>query len=106
MRRIALAVFIALIAAPAFAQDHVQGYREPDKEKSYIEQQADKKAERDYQRALKSVPDKQQNDPWGIARSGDAAQGAAKTPANPAPTKSAAKKPASKQDKPPAAAAN
>ncbi|QPF82086.1 hypothetical protein IC762_20110 [Bradyrhizobium genosp. L] len=95
MRRLAIAFSIAsvaLLVTPAFAQDHVQGYREPDKEKSQVELDAEKQAQRNYQRALRSVPDQKQSDPWGIARSDSAQPAAPKTPA-----KSTAKKPAPKQ---------
>jgi|SRR5882757_6261650 len=101
MRKIAAALFMALIAGPALAQDHVQKYREEEKEKTQTQKDADKQAERAYQRSLNSVPDQKSNDPWGIARSDSAAPGAPKAAAKPA-----AKTAAPKQAKPAGAATN
>ena len=81
MRVILAAAMITLLAAPAFAQqDHVQRYGEADKEKSPIEIQAEKDAQRAYQRSLGNIPDKGPSDPWGAVRS-DAPKTAASTPA-------------------------
>jgi hypothetical protein len=55
--------------------------REEDKAKTAVEKEADKAAERAYQRSLGNIPDKgSSTDPWGIARSTDAPKAAAKTP--------------------------
>jgi hypothetical protein len=82
--RVSIAVgLIALLAAPAWAQQKpMQRYGEKDKEKSFTEQQAEKDAERAYQRSLGNVPEKGPADPWGNARSAEApkaAKGEAKT---------------------------
>jgi hypothetical protein len=74
---------VALLAGPAWAQQKpMQRYGEKDKEKSLTEQQAEKDAERAYQRSLGNVPEKGAADPWGNARSAEApkpAKGEAKT---------------------------
>ncbi|WP_426442808.1 hypothetical protein [Bradyrhizobium genosp. P] len=97
MRKIVVALFIALIAGsasivrPAFAQEeHVKGYRQEDPEKTPAQLEADKQAARAYQRSLNNVPDQKQADPWGIARGDDGAKKAA-TPAKPAMKSSKAK---------------
>ena len=81
MRKIAAALFTALIAGsaltvwPAFAQEeHMQKYREEPAEKTPAQLEADKQAARAYQRSLNAVPDQKQSDPWGIARGDDAAK--------------------------------
>jgi hypothetical protein len=83
MRVVCAAAMIVMLAWPAYAQDnHVPRYGEEDKEKSAVEKQADKAAERAYERSLGNIPDKGgSTDPWGIARSTDAPKAAAKTPA-------------------------
>ena len=83
MRKIAVAVMLALIAAPALAQDHIQQYGEQPKEKTAAEKADDARAERAYQRSLKNVPDQKPVDPWGIARGDDASKKSA-APAKPA----------------------
>lgn len=80
MRRIVAVLIIALIAAPALAEDHIQQYREEPKEKTATEKADDAKAERAYQRSLNNVPDQKPVDPWGAARD----TGGAKAPAAPA----------------------
>jgi hypothetical protein len=79
MRKIAAAVMFALIAGPALAQDHVQQYREEDKEKTAAQQADEKRAERAYQRSLNNVPEQKPVDPWGTARSDDASKKSAAT---------------------------
>ena len=70
---------IAMMAGPALAQQApVQGYGEKDKDKTLVEQQAEKDAERAYKRSLGNVPDKAPVDPWGSARSADAPKPVAK----------------------------
>jgi hypothetical protein len=86
------AAVIAMLAAPAWAQDkRMQRYGEKDAEKSATELQAEKEAERAYQRSLGNVPAKGPVDPWGGARSAEAPKGeakaAAKTDAKAAPRK-------------------
>jgi hypothetical protein len=83
MRKIAVAVMLALIAAPALAQDHVQQYGEQPKDKTPSEKADDDRAERAYQRSLNNVPDQKPVDPWGTARGDDASKKPA-APARPA----------------------
>jgi hypothetical protein len=79
---------IAMLAAPAWAQQKpMPRYGEKDKDKSWTEQQAEKDAERAYQRSLGNVPDKGPVDPWGSARSAEAP----KSPAGKGEVKAAAK---------------
>jgi hypothetical protein len=83
MRKIAVAVMLALIAGPALAQDHVQQYGEQPKEKTAAQKADDARAERAYQRSLNNVPDQKPVDPWGTARGDDASKKPA-APAKPA----------------------
>jgi hypothetical protein len=92
MRKLAAIFLLTMIAGPAFAQDHVQRYRE-EIEKSPADTANEQRQQRAYQRALSGVPDQKPTDPWGIARSNDAPKG------------NAAKAPAPKQAKPTSAAA-
>jgi hypothetical protein len=64
------AVMIALLAGPAYGQtaEHVQQYREPDKDKTPQQKAADKDAARAYRNSLSNIPDKPAPDPWSIAR--------------------------------------
>jgi hypothetical protein len=72
---------MALLAGPAYAQQQpMQKYGEPDKEKSQTQKDADKAAERAYQKSLDNVPDKGPADPWGAVRS----EGTPKTAKDPA----------------------
>jgi hypothetical protein len=63
MKVLRATVVIALLAGPAYVQaayaqdNHIQRYGEPDKEKSQTEIQADKAAERAYNRSLGNIPD-------------------------------------------------
>jgi hypothetical protein len=82
MRVLAAAAMILLLAGSAFAQDHMQGYGEKDKDKSPLQIQAEKDAERAYRRSLGNIPDKGPTDPWGSVRATDAPKTAAK-PAKP-----------------------
>jgi hypothetical protein len=82
------AAIIALLAGPVFAQQApVQRYGEKDKEKTPNEIQAERDAERAYQRSLGSVPAKAPVDPWGIARPAEAPKGEAKSAAKTASPK-------------------
>lgn len=70
---------IAMLAGPALAQQApMQGYGEKDKDKTLVQQQAEKDAERAYKRSLGNVPDKGPVDPWGGARGAEAPKPAAK----------------------------
>ena len=94
MRIFGAVAVIALLAGPAYAQSQsVPKYGEADKEKSPAQKEADKEAERAYQRSLGNIPEQKSVDPWGIVRSDSAPPKAAKiTPARPkAKTDSAAK---------------
>lgn len=74
MHKIAVAVLLALMAAPALAQDHVLGPGEEPKEKTATQKAGDERAERAYQRSLNNVPEQKPVDPWGTARSDDASK--------------------------------
>jgi hypothetical protein len=91
MRTFCAAAVIALLAGPAYAQaTHVPRYGESDPDKSLEQIQADKAANRAYQRSLGNIPDQGPTDPWGNARGTDAPKSAAAPkPAKPAPAKTA-----------------
>ncbi len=69
MRVFCAIAMIALLAGPAAAQEAVQRYGEPDKEKTAGQIEAEKRAERAYQKALSNVPAGGSTDPWGNVRS-------------------------------------
>ena len=78
MRVFLAAVMIVALAGPAFAQDtHVPRYGEQ-KAKSPEEIEAEKEADKAYQRSLGNIPDKGPADPWGNVRSDTAPKPAAK----------------------------
>jgi hypothetical protein len=85
MRILFALAMIALLVGPAAAQtEPVQKYGDPDKEKTPSQIEAEKRAERAYQRSLGNVPDAAAPaDPWGNVRS----DGAPKTAAKQAPAK-------------------
>jgi hypothetical protein len=87
MRVFRAVAIIALLTVPAYAQDHVQRYGEPDKTKSLQQLQDDKDADSAYKRSLGNIPDKGPTDPWGNARSADAPKTVAKPAAKNAPAK-------------------
>jgi hypothetical protein len=87
MRVIFAAAMITMLATTAFAQDHLQQYGEKDKDKSPAEIQADKDAQRAYQRSLNNIPDKGPSDPWGAVRPGDAPKATSAPAAKPVKTK-------------------
>jgi hypothetical protein len=87
MRVIFAAAMITLLATTAFAQEHVQQYGEKDADKSQTEIQAEKDAQRAYQRSLGNIPDKGPSDPWGAVRPGDAPKSTSAPAAKPAKTK-------------------
>ncbi len=92
MRVFLAAAVITLLANTALAQDnHVQRYGEKDKEKSPIEMQAEKDAQRAYQRSLNNIPDKGPADPWGAVRSDAPKTGASASPAKTNTAKTKAK---------------
>lgn len=67
MRKFGLTALMLMLAGPALAQ---AGADKNAKSPAQIE--ADKAAERAYQRSLGLIPDKGPVDPWGVARSSDA----------------------------------
>ncbi|VIO75368.1 hypothetical protein CI1B_58720 [Bradyrhizobium ivorense] len=99
MRIIAVAFLLSLIAGPVLAQDHIQQYREEEKEKTQAQKAEEQRAQRAYQRSLGNVPDQKQADPWGIARTDSAAKNPPKAEAR-SEAKSAAKTAAPKHAKP------
>jgi hypothetical protein len=87
-RTLIAAGIIAMVTGPALAQQApVQGYGEKDKDKTLVQQQAEKDAERAYKRSLGNVPDKAPVDPWGSARSAEAPKPPTKAAAKTAPAK-------------------
>jgi len=106
MKVLRATIVIALLAGPAYGQDdHIQRYGEPDKEKSQVEIQADKAAERAYKNSLGNIPDAAPTDPWGNTRAAGAPKAAAKDAAKPA-AKTAAKAAPAKQPKAAATTSN
>lgn len=105
MKRVCLAMILALMAGQALAQEKpIQKYGEPDPDKTASEIDAEKRAERAYKRSLSNVPDsKAPTDPWGTVRGGEANKSAAKSAAKTTAPKPAAK-PAPKHSKPAAPA--
>jgi hypothetical protein len=86
-----MAVFLAGVIGPAFAQEdnHVPRYGEEDKEKGYGQIQDEKAADRAYKRSLGNIPDQAAPaDPWGNAR------GASAAPSTPTGKTAAKSKPA------------
>jgi hypothetical protein len=88
MRVIRAVATIVLLAAPAFASaqgfgqnDHVQQAGEKPAEKSRQEIEADKAADRAYQKSLSNIPDHAVSDPWGNVRSDIAPKAPSKAPA-------------------------
>jgi hypothetical protein len=82
MRVIRAAAIIAMLAGPAYAQQkQIPKYGEEDKDKTAVEKEADKAAERAYQRSLGNIPEKGPTDPWGQVRNTDTPKPTAKTPA-------------------------
>jgi hypothetical protein len=82
MHKIAVAVLLTLMAAPALAQEHMLGPGEEPKEKTATQKAGDDRAARAYQRSLNNVPDQKAVDPWGTARGDDASKKSA-APAKP-----------------------
>ena len=71
---------IALLAVPAYAQDHIQQAGEQAVPKSRQEIEADREAERAYKKSLGNIPDQAASDPWGNVRSQSAPKAVAKAP--------------------------
>ena len=74
-----IALLTGLLAGSAYAQtDRVPKYGEVDKDKTPQQIEADKEAQRAYQRSLGNIPDRGATDPWGGVRSDSAPKPAAK----------------------------
>jgi hypothetical protein len=81
MRVVAIAVIAAFLAGPALAQQKkVLPYGEMEKDKTPEEKQADRDAEKAYQRSLGNIPAQKPVDPWGNVR-GDTPKQDSKAPA-------------------------
>jgi len=66
MRVLHAAAVIALLAAPAYAQQKsIPKYGEAPVEKTRSEIEEDREAERAYKRSLGNIPDQTPTDPWG-----------------------------------------
>ena len=79
MKVLRAAAVIAILAGPAYAQSpSVPRYGETAKTKSPQEIQAEREAEKAYQRSLGNIPDKGSTDPWGNVRSESAPKPVAK----------------------------
>lgn len=80
MRVLRAAAVIALLTGPAYAQSQsVPKYGETDKPKSPQEIEAEREAEKAYQRSLGNIPDRSgSTDPWGNVRSDNAPKAAPK----------------------------
>jgi hypothetical protein len=77
----AIAFLVACLGGPGYAQQApIPKYGDEPKDKTPQEKEADKAAERAYQRSLGNIPDHGPTDPWGTVRSN-----------NDAPKESAAK---------------
>jgi cytoskeletal protein RodZ len=91
---VALAIITAL-SWPAYAQRQTPQPAPGQPPKTPQEIEADKAADRAYQKSLRNIPDQPAADPWGNARSTDAPKttdkAAAKTEAKTAKSKSATK---------------
>ena len=84
MKILGAVAVIVLLAGPAYAQDqHVPKYGETEKDKSPAQKEADKEAERAYQRSLGNIPEQKGADPWGAVRSDNAPPKAAVKTAKP-----------------------
>ena len=77
--RILLAAAIAMLLAGTAMAQNVQKYGEPDHEKTAVEKNAEKDANKAYRKSLDNIPDKGPTDPWGTVRSTDAPKPTATT---------------------------
>ena len=77
--RILLAAAIAMLLAGTAMAQNVQRYGEPDHEKTAVEMNAEKDANKAYRKSLDNIPDKGPTDPWGTVRSTDAPKPTATT---------------------------
>jgi hypothetical protein len=72
MRVFLAAAIVMLLGGAAFAQNSVPRYGEEDKAKSPQQIEADKAAQKAYERSLNNIPDAGPTDPWGQVRANDA----------------------------------
>ena len=79
MRILVAAAIVTILAGAAMAQDHVQRYGEPDHEKTAVDKNAEKDANKAYRKSLDNIPDKGPTDPWGTVRTTDAPKPTATT---------------------------
>lgn len=71
MRRLIIALAVALLTLPALAQEGGHGSKHRGGGEPKTEQTKNKANEKDYKSAIDRLPD-QKYDPWGTARPGDA----------------------------------
>jgi hypothetical protein len=82
MRVICAAAMIAMLTGPVYAQEkRLPAYGEEAKDKTAVEKETDKAAQRAYERSLGNIPEKGPTDPWGQVRNIDGPKTTAKTPA-------------------------
>ena len=80
MRVICAAAMIAILAGPVYAQEkRLPAYGEEAKDKTTVEKETDKAAQRAYERSLGNIPEKGPTDPWGQVRT-DTPKATAKIP--------------------------
>jgi hypothetical protein len=92
MKILGAVAVVALLAGPAYAQtQNVPRYGDVDKDKTPQQKEADKEAERAYQRSLGNIPEQKGTDPWGAVRSDNAPKPAAKIAPKAVPAKPKAK---------------
>lgn len=83
MRTFRIALIVALVASPAYAQGLGTSIipETPSKTPDQIERE--QAIERDYKESLKKIPDgKASSDPWGSVRSAEPSRASAKPPAS------------------------
>ena len=71
MRVVTVAVILAFLCGPAFAQAPQQPMPqagEPDKDLTPGQKETAREAERAYRRSLGNIPEQKANDPWGNVR--------------------------------------
>jgi hypothetical protein len=72
MRVFLLAAIVMLLGGAASAQNAVPRYGEEEKAKNPQQIEADKAAQKAYERSLNNIPDQGPTDPWGQVRTNDA----------------------------------
>ena len=91
MRVVTAAVILAFLCGPAFgqAQQPVPKYGDMGKDKTQLEIQAEKDAEKAYKRSLGNIPEQKASDPWSTVRGDNSAKAADKPAEKPAAAKKA-----------------